>query len=134
MTLHQNRGRAQTEWTKPRAPERTMTSNVDLTADVLQDTRCIEFLATISGAADNPEYSPVNDAAFFYGLCLRGHSIEKLRANTDVPAEVLSQWAADDEIEEPFRRYLAQVYEYRKQVLAIFESRIAEEQRCVLQQ
>ena len=35
---------------------------------------------------------PHREAAFFYGLFLRGHSPEKLRRDIEVPAEVLAKW------------------------------------------
>ena len=35
---------------------------------------------------------PRYEAAFFYGLFLRGHSLEKLRQDIDVPPQVLDRW------------------------------------------
>jgi hypothetical protein len=111
-----------------------MTTDVRAAAAGFGDSRTIERLAQIGQIADDPEYSPMVDAAFFYGLFLRGHSLDRLRADISVPDEVLLKWSLDTEIEEPFRRYLGQVSAYRKQVLAIFDSLIAEGRQRVLKQ
>jgi hypothetical protein len=66
--------------------------------------------------------SPQREAAFFFGLFLRGYPADQLRQDIDVPREVLKKWlraparAADPGFHETARR----VYEFRKQVLAIF--------------
>jgi hypothetical protein len=89
--------------------------------------------AQIAVLADKAEYNPLNEAAFFYGLYLHGQSLDVLRQDIRIPDDLLAKWARDEEMDEQFRRYLAQVYAYRQQVLAIFEMLIAEEQRNALQ-
>ena len=73
--------------------------------------------------------APQREAAFFYGLFLRGHSVETLRQDIDVPPAMLDKWLKARDFEEPFREALQRVYVYRKQVLAIFDGLIWNEQR-----
>jgi hypothetical protein len=70
---------------------------------------------------------PKREAAFFYGLFLRGHSAEKLRQDIAVPPEVLAKWHREAEREPSLRDVLVRVVEYRRHVLAIFESLIGTE-------
>ncbi|HXN65595.1 MAG TPA: hypothetical protein VN862_09690 [Candidatus Acidoferrales bacterium] len=75
---------------------------------------------------------PQREAAFFYGLFLRGHSADNLRRDISVPPEVLAKWHREAEREPQLRSVLYRVVEYRRHVLAIFESLIgrgAEPQR-----
>ena len=65
--------------------------------------------------------SPQREAAFFYGLFLRGHSVETLRQDIDVPRSLLDKWLRANDFELSFRESLQRVYTYRKQVLAIFD-------------
>jgi hypothetical protein len=67
---------------------------------------------------------PQREAAFFYGLFLRGHSAEELRRDIEVPPAVLVKWHREAEREPSLRDVLARVVEYRRHVLAIFESLI----------
>lgn len=78
---------------------------------------------------DNSELpSPQREAAFFFGLFLRGHSAEELRQDIDVPQEVLARWQRVREDKEPgFRDTVRRVYEFRKQVLAIFNFLVSSE-------
>jgi len=72
--------------------------------------------------------APQREAAFFYGLFLRGHDIERLRQDIDVPRSMLDKWLKARDFEPPFRESLQRVYSYRKQVLAIFDGLISNEQ------
>jgi hypothetical protein len=72
--------------------------------------------------------APQREAAFFYGLFLRGHSIEALRQDIDVPRSLLEKWQKAPDFEPPFRESLQKVYTYRKQVLAIFDGLVLNEQ------
>ena len=47
---------------------------------------------------------PQREAAFFYGLFLRGHSAEQLRRDIQVPAAVLAKWHREAEREPELRR------------------------------
>jgi hypothetical protein len=72
--------------------------------------------------------APQREAAYFYGLFLRGHDIETLRQDIDVPRSMLDKWMHARDFEENFRENLQRVYAYRKQVLAIFDGLISNEQ------
>jgi len=76
------------------------------------------------------EFDPLaqqREAAFFYGLFLRGHSVEALRQDIDVPRSMLDKWLQARDFEESFRQSLHRVYTYRKQVLAIFDGLVMNE-------
>ena len=70
---------------------------------------------------------PQREAAFFYGLFLRGHSADKLRQDIEVPAVVLAKWHREAEREPELRDILARVVAYRRHVLAIFDTLIGSE-------
>ena len=70
---------------------------------------------------------PQREAAFFYGLFLRGHSPEQLRRDIEVPPAVLAKWHKDAEREPHLRNVFARMVEYRRHVLAIFDSLIGSE-------
>lgn len=71
---------------------------------------------------------PQREAAFFYGLFLRGHSPEQLRRDIEVPAAVLAKWHKDAEREPQLRSVFSRMVEYRRHVLAIFDSLIGSDQ------
>lgn len=79
----------------------------------------------MSTAFRAPEQSPHREAAFFYALFLRGHGVESLRRDIDVPEELLAKWMRASDFESTFRESLQRMYDYRKQVLAIFDALIA---------
>jgi hypothetical protein len=70
---------------------------------------------------------PQREAAFFYGLFLRGHSAEQLRRDIQVPAAVLAKWHRDAEREPELRDVFSRMVEYRRHVLAIFDTLIGSE-------
>jgi hypothetical protein len=70
---------------------------------------------------------PQREAAFFYGLFLRGHSPEKLRQDIAVPAAVLAKWDKETAREPQLREILDRMILYRRHVLAIFENLIGRE-------
>ena len=65
---------------------------------------------------------PQREAAFFYGLFLRGHSAEKLRKDIEVPAIVLAKWHREAQREPELRDIFTRMVEYRRHVLAIFDT------------
>jgi hypothetical protein len=65
---------------------------------------------------------PQREAAFFYGLFLRGHSAEQLRRDIEVPPAVLAKWHREAEREPELRDIFSRMVEYRRHVLAIFDS------------
>jgi hypothetical protein len=70
---------------------------------------------------------PQREAAFFYGLFLRGHSADKLRQDIEVPATVLAKWHREAEREPELRNILSRVVAYRRHVLAIFDTLVDSE-------
>lgn len=72
--------------------------------------------------------APQREAAFFYGLFLRGHDVEILRQDIDVPRSMIDKWMKARDFEASFRENLHRVYCYRKQVLAIFDGLVSNEQ------
>ena len=77
------------------------------------------------------EYDPLapqREAAFFYGLFLRGHDVDALRQDIDIPRNMMDKWMRARDFEANFRQNLQRVYAYRKQVLAIFDGLILNEQ------
>jgi hypothetical protein len=78
--------------------------------------------------------APQREAAFFYGLFLRGHDIDALRQDIDVPSSTVEKWMKAHDFEASFRDNLKRIYAYRKQVLAIFDGLVLNEQnRPILQ-
>jgi hypothetical protein len=65
---------------------------------------------------------PQREAAFFYGLFLRGHSAEQLRRDIEVPAAVLAKWHREAERDPNLRDIFTRMVDYRRHVLAIFDS------------
>jgi hypothetical protein len=74
---------------------------------------------------------PQREAAFFYGLFLRGHSADELRRDIEVPAHVLAKWQREAEREPGLRDNFDRMVEYRRHVLAIFDALIGFETRPV---
>jgi hypothetical protein len=72
---------------------------------------------------------PQREAAFFYGLFLRGHSAEKLRQDIEVPPAVLAKWHREAEREPQLRSVFSRMLEYRRHVLAIFDSLVVSEEQ-----
>ena len=72
--------------------------------------------------------APQREAAFFYGLFLRGYDVDTLRQDIDVPRIMLEKWMKAHDFEAPFRENLQRVYTYRKQVLPIFDGLVSNEQ------
>ncbi len=72
--------------------------------------------------------APQREAAFFYGLFLRGHDVETLREDIDVSPKMMEKWMKARDFEACFRENLQRVYAYRKQVLAIFDGLVSNEQ------
>ena len=85
--------------------------------------RLEEMFAELNGL------SPQREAAFFYGLFLRGHSLESLRRDIDVDPVLLAKWRNLQQREPLYREAIEIIVPYRKRVLAIFESLITSERR-----
>src|SRR6266566_3015766 len=85
----------------------------------------IEQMNVMTPRDDSDPMAPQREAAFFYGLFLRGHSLQALRQDIDVPRRVIDKWLKAKDFEGAFRSDLDRVYQYRKQVLAIFEGLVS---------
>jgi hypothetical protein len=72
---------------------------------------------------------PQREAAFFYGLFLRGHSAEKLRRDISVPQDVLEKWDREARRLPEIRDIFERIVEYRRRVLAIFENLVVSDAR-----
>ncbi len=84
-----------------------------------------DHLIGVVGEETQREFEyPQREAAFFYGLFLRGHSAEELRRDIEVPPQVLARWHREVEREPSLREVLERMVEYRRHVLAIFDSLI----------
>ncbi|MBI4466019.1 MAG: hypothetical protein HY656_01155 [Acidobacteria bacterium] len=68
---------------------------------------------------------PQREAAFFYGLFLRGHSLEELRRDIAVSGEVVTRWQRLWGHEPHLRRRCEHMLRYRHQVLAIFNTLVS---------
>ena len=75
-------------------------------------------------AANDFEF-PQREAAFFYGLFLRGHSADELRRDIEVPPSVLAKWHREAQSEPDRQAQFIRILEFRKHVLAIFESLVS---------
>ena len=81
--------------------------------------------ATLAAAPEEALHDldfPQREAAFFYGLFLRGHSAEQLRADIAVPPAVLAKWDKEATQKPEQRAVFERILEYRRHVLAIFDS------------
>lgn len=72
---------------------------------------------------------PQREAAFFYGLFLRGHSPEQLRRDISVPPDVLARWTREIERRPEARPVFDRIVEFRRHVLAIFDSLVSSDTR-----
>src|SRR3974390_797897 len=89
-------------------------------------------LLVANEAADETRHDfdfPQREAAFFYGLFLRGHSAEELRRDIEVPPAVLLKWHRESERDPSLRDVFTRMVDYRRHVLAIFEAPVPIESR-----
>lgn len=82
------------------------------------------------GSAESEYHSPQREAAIFYGLFLRGHSLDAIRREIDIAPSTFRKWMRAREYDQKFRSDLQRMYQYRKQVLAIFESLVTSERQA----
>ncbi len=81
----------------------------------------------MAALTDNQFAEPQHEAAFFYGLFLRGYPLQKLREDIDVSPQVLERWKRQAERDPWYQFSLERILSYRKHVLAIFDSLIFKE-------
>jgi hypothetical protein len=84
-------------------------------------------MTPLMGREEIDPLAPQREAAMFYGLFLRGHSLEALRRDIDVPKSLAVKWMSAPRYEDQFRDALRRVYSYRKKVLAIFDELVNNE-------
>ncbi|HEX5481028.1 MAG TPA: hypothetical protein VFZ08_00210 [Terriglobia bacterium] len=70
---------------------------------------------------------PRHEAAFFYGLFLRGQPLQKLRADIDISPEILERWQRLAMQDPWYRSAVERMVTYRKEVLAIFDALVFRE-------
>src|SRR5256884_3709918 len=56
---------------------------------------------------------PQREAAFFYGLFLRGHSADQLRRDIEVPSAVLAKWHREAERDPQLKDVFERMVDYR---------------------
>ncbi len=81
----------------------------------------------MNGATEPQFAEPQHEAAFFYGLFLRGHPLQKLREDIDVPAHTLERWQREATRAPWVRPSIDRILSYRRHVLAIFDSLVFKE-------
>ena len=92
---------------------------------------CIFFMATtvqfVPAVQPADLDYPQREAAFFYGLFLRGHSAEMLRRDIEVPPAVLAKWHKEAERDPQLGDVFQRMLDYRRRVLAIFDLLVGSE-------
>jgi hypothetical protein len=73
---------------------------------------------------ESPDPSAEREANFFYGLFLRGHSLDTLRSDIDVSSDVVSHWKIMLNHDPWYGEALDIMVPFRKKVLDIFNSLI----------
>lgn len=76
---------------------------------------------------DDDLSSPQKEAAFFFGLFLRGHSADELRQDIDFPPKLMARWQRRHDPLAPSPAELQRLYDFRKRVLAIFNFLVSSE-------
>lgn len=72
---------------------------------------------------------PKQEAVFFYGLFLRGASLQQIRSDIGVPPSVLERWKRLASREPWVKPMVDRILNYRKHVLAIFDSLVFTEMK-----
>ncbi len=75
--------------------------------------------------------APEQEAAFFFGLFLRGYSYQELRQDIEVPAAVEKQWLRASARDPHFASVAQQMLAYRRRVLAVFQALVASDSGAV---
>ncbi|MGH9465841.1 MAG: hypothetical protein ACRD1Y_00660 [Terriglobales bacterium] len=91
--------------------------------DLHPQTSPMPLPAVTPGAPETPE----QEAAFFFGLFLRGYSYHELRQDIEVPAAVAAAWRRTSAHDPNFATLAERMLAYRRRVLAIFQSLVAAE-------
>ena len=70
---------------------------------------------------------PELEAGFFYGLFMCGHPLQKLREDISVSSSVAERWSRLAARDPSYWRITDRLMNYRKHVLAIFDSLVFKE-------
>lgn len=76
------------------------------------------------------DFDPIavqREAAMFYGLFLRGHPPEQLRRDIAIPMTIFEKWLKHPLYDGEFRESARRVYQFRRQVLAVFDELVDQE-------
>ena len=68
---------------------------------------------------------PHREAAYFYGLFMRGHPLDELRRDIGVPPAVVARWQRLWRHEPDHRQRYEEILSYRRQVLTIFDTLVS---------
>jgi len=79
------------------------------------------------GVSETSLQEPRYEAAFFYALFLRGYPLERLREDIDVSPKVLARWRRLAAGDPWYKATVERMFNYRKEVLAIFDSLVLRE-------
>ena len=71
--------------------------------------------------------APMREAALFYGLFLRGQSVDSIRRDIDIPKAVVKKVLKTRANEENLRKAMRRTYVYRQEVLRIFNELVLNE-------
>ena len=71
--------------------------------------------------------APMREAALFYGLFLRGQSVDSIRRDIDIPKAVVKKVLKTQAYEENLRNAMRRTYVYRQEVLRIFNELVLNE-------
>lgn len=91
------------------------------------ETQSTPALEAATGPLESGLQEPRYEAAFFYGLFLRGYPLESLREDIDISPKVLERWRRLAAGDPWYRTTLERMLNYRKEVLAIFDSLVLRE-------
>jgi hypothetical protein len=84
------------------------------------------------GVSETSLQEPRYEAAFFYGLFLRGYPLERLREDIDVSPKVLARWRRLAAGDPWYQATVERMLNYRKEVLAIFDSLVLRENQSTV--
>lgn len=93
----------------------------------MEQTRLAIVAAHSTVRDDSDPLAPQREAALFYGLFLRGQSAESLRREIDLPKPLVNKWLRARKLDKSLKERIVRAYNYRKQVLAIFDELVTSE-------
>ena len=76
------------------------------------------------------DFDPIaiqREAAMFYGLFLRGQPADQIRRDIAIPRAMFERWITHPHYGGAFRESVRRIYNYRRQVLAVFDELVDQE-------